>query len=137
MKNLVNTLVNKSITQTKLRLKIKVCEHTIEIKKLSGSKSPKVIPGDYMYDTLDQMEHKLSKLKIELKIAEQEDAMNEHIHHIMLLEGHEKANELRVKLDRAKELEREYRNQIQQHRSKIEELDHKCKELDQAFHDTP
>ena len=121
MKNLVNTLVNKSITQTKLRLKIKVCEHAIEIKKLSGSKSPKVMPADYNYDTLDQMEHKLSKLKNDLKIAEQEDAMNEHIHHVMLLEGHEKANELQEKLDRAKKLEREYRNKIQEHRVKIEQ----------------
>tara|TARA_R110002020_G_scaffold233207_6_gene445006 strand:+ start:939 stop:1286 length:348 start_codon:yes stop_codon:yes gene_type:complete len=107
MKNLMNTLVNKSITQTKLRLKIKVCEHAIEIKKLSGTKSPKVMPAEYGYNTLDQMYHKLDKLKTDLKIAEQEDAMNEHMFHVMLLEGHEKAIELQEKLDRAKELEKE------------------------------
>tara|TARA_R100000781_G_scaffold42989_1_gene29492 strand:- start:1817 stop:2218 length:402 start_codon:yes stop_codon:yes gene_type:complete len=133
----MNTLVNKSVTQTKLRLKIKVCEHAIEIKMRGGKSTVKMFPRIYAYDSLDVMQTKLAKLKVELEIAEHQDAMNEYDGHLMLLEGHEKAVELQEQLDRAKELEREYRIQIQEHRSKIEELDHKCKELDQAFHDTP
>jgi len=115
----MNTLVNKSITQTKLKLQISVCEHAIEIKKLGG----RPIATPYHYDDLDKMQGRLSQLKNGLKIAEHEDAMNEHMGHIVLLDSHEKAKELQEQLDRAKELEREYRKQIQEHRSRIEELD--------------
>tara|TARA_Y100001973_G_C5136960_1_gene300853 strand:+ start:207 stop:614 length:408 start_codon:yes stop_codon:yes gene_type:complete len=129
MKSLMNTLVNKSVTQTKLRLAIKVCEHAIEIKMRGGKSTVKMFPRIYAYDSLDAMQTKLAKLKVELEIAEHQDAMNEYHGHLMLLEGHEKTVELQEKLDRAKELEREYHIQIQEHRSRSEELEDEVEQL--------
>ena len=121
MKGKTIQLVNQSINQTKLRLEISVCEHAIEIKKLGQRPTA----ATYHYDDLDKMQGRLSKLKTALKIAEHEDATNEHLFYVSLLDSQDRVEDLTKQLDKAKELGREYLNKIQEHRSRSEELEEK------------
>ena len=125
MKGKTIQLVNQSIKQTKLRLQIKVCEHAIEIKKLGNRPSAK----DYHYDDVSKMQVRLAQLKNDLKIAEHEDATNEHLFYCSLLDSKDKVDDLQKKVDRFKELEREYMNKIQKHRSRSEELEDEVEQL--------